>query len=302
MIFLLLFLVVVVIVLLILLLNKRRKYQQELGEISTAISLLIAHQSLSQDQRLQDSMLSKIWDQLFHLQQMNQRTQEKVSHQRDQTQKLITDIAHQLRTPLQNLQTYLEFLEKEEDQEKKEKYLRAIKQSQQKIVFLVDSFVKVSRFENRLIQLKKESIDLKSTLLKALTMVYEKASQKEIHITLDLPDNINYSHDGNWLCEALVNVLDNSIKYSSKQTNIVIAVRQNVLLTQIEIRDFGVGIELEEENLVFQRFYRGNRITTEEGYGIGLYLTREIIQQHGGTLRVKREEPGLTLLINLDNG
>lgn len=302
MIFLLLFLVVVVIFLLILLLNKRRKYQQELGEISTAISLLIAHQSLFQDQRLQDSMLSKIWDQLFHLQQMNQRTQEKVSHQRDQTQKLITDIAHQLRTPLQNLQTYLEFLEKEEDQEKKEKYLRAIKQSQQKIVFLVDSFVKVSRFENRLIQLKKESIDLKSTLLKALTMVYEKASQKEIHITLDLPDNINYSHDGNWLCEALVNVLDNSIKYSSKQTDIVIAVRQNVLLTQIEIRDFGVGIELEEENLVFQRFYRGNRITTEEGYGIGLYLTREIIQQHGGTLRVKREEPGLTLLINLDNG
>ena len=273
MIFLLLFLVVVVIFLLILLLNKRRKYQQELGEISTAISLLIAHQSLFQDQRLQDSMLSKIWDQLFHLQQMNQRTQEKVSHQRDQTQKLITDIAHQLRTPLQNLQTYLEFLEKEEDQEKKEKYLRAIKQSQQKIVFLVDSLVKVSRFENRLIQLKKESIDLKSTLLKALTMVYEKASQKEIHIT-----------------------------YSSKQTDIVIAVRQNVLLTQIEIRDFGVGIELEEENLVFQRFYRGNRITTEEGYGIGLYLTREIIQQHGGTLRVKREEPGLTLLINLDNG
>ena len=74
------------------------------------------------------------------------------------------------------------------------------------------------------------------------------------------------------------------------------------MFLKIRIRDYGIGIEAGEENQIFRRFYRGRRVTSQEGFGIGLYLAREIVSLHGGFLAVKRMEKGVLMEMNLPSG
>ena len=97
----------------------------------------------------------------------------------------------------------------------------------------------------------------------------------------------------------MYNLLDNSVKYSEEYGQILMTVVRNEMFTEIRVRDWGRGIEEGEENLVFGRFYRGKNVSGEKGFGLGLYLTREIVHQHGGFLRLKRQEPGLSVSIYL---
>ena len=106
-------------------------------------------------------------------------------------------------------------------------------------------------------------------------------------------------HDRQWLGEAVYNLLDNSVKYSEEYGQILMTVVRNEMFTEIRVCDWGRGIEEGEENLVFGRFYRGKNVSGEKGFGLGLYLAREIVHQHGGFLRLKRQEPGLSVSIYL---
>ena len=107
------------------------------------------------------------------------------------------------------------------------------------------------------------------------------------------------SHDSKWTEEAIFNLLDNAVKYSPQNGKIKISLQENEMFTTFSIRDYGIGIEPEEKNLIFQRFYRGKRVTDEEGFGIGLYLARKILFLHEGLLTVKRCEPGVEMKLSL---
>lgn len=119
-----------------------------------------------------------------------------------------------------------------------------------------------------------------------------------MEITLDCPENISLPHDRNWISEAAANLLDNSIKYSPENSEIIVRAVKNEMFTQIEVRDFGMGI-VDDENRIFRRFYRGSNVNSQEGFGIGLYITREIVKQHEGFLKVKKEVDGTSISIYL---
>ena len=154
--------------------------------------------------------------------------------------------------------------------------------------------------ENQIIQIHKCDRNLKETVAQAVFQVRKKAEEKNINIIVQGEDaDKKVIHDRNWLCEAICNLLDNSIKYSPVSTDIVVTLISNEMFSEIRIEDSGTGIEKGEENKIFQLYYRGKNISNEEGYGMGLFITREIVQKHDGFMKVKRKDPGLIMSIIL---
>ena len=278
----------------------RRRYEREFAGISDAISQMINHKELDRNLETRDTLPSKTRHQLIRLQEIQLETERKMKRQQDNTQKLITEIAHQLRNPLMNIQNYLKLLDSGElNSDQRSRYLQAIKQSEERLSFLTEGFIKMSRFENELIQLHPNSTEVRETVLQAVFEVSRKAEEKNVEIEVRQEKEIQAEHDTNWLREAIFNVLENSVKYSPENSQIIISLTQNQMFTEISVRDYGIGIDPQEEADIFQRFYRGSRVTNQEGFGIGLYLSREIVLKHGGFIKVKRENPGLTVSVFL---
>lgn len=278
--------------------EKNRK--QELEKISLLLEKILNEKEIGEDYGYEDTISSKIYHQLCRLDQKTKGYHKRIEADRDSIKNLITEIAHQLRTPLANMETYLEFLEDEElEKEEQKMYLQAVRVSEKKVSFLIESFIKMSRLENRIIQIRLENQNLLSTLEHAKGQVEKRAQEKNVTITTHFPENLLYVHDSKWIEEAIFNLLDNGVKYSHNGGKINIEVEENEMTVCIRIRDYGVGIEEGEEEKVFQRFYRGKNAGTRDGFGLGLYIAREIILLHQGTIRIKREKPGLSVLIFL---
>ena len=178
-------------------------------------------------------------------------------------------------------------------------YTTALEESGRKLNFLTESFIKMSRLEQGIIQIRKEETDLLGTVKNVLGQIQSRAEEKQICLEISFPEKAVCSHDANWLGEAVCNILDNAVKYSVPGGRIMLSVLENEMFAKIRVRDFGLGIDPGEENQIFRRFYRGNRVTTQAGFGIGLYLAREIVSRHGGFLLAKRMEPGLQMEISI---
>lgn len=214
----------------------------------------------------------------------------------------LAEISHQIRTPLANMETYLALLDENfTTEEEKSIYLKAIKNSEQKIHFLLEKFMIAARMENRIIQIHKHLLDLKETVAEAIFQVYQKAQQKKIYIEIRGEKDIEklVFHDKNWICESIYNLLDNSIKYSPENSKIMVRMEDNDMFTEICVEDEGIGISSDEENKIFQLYYRGENTYQQEGFGMGLFITREIVKKHDGFMRVKRKNKGLAMSIFL---
>lgn len=145
-------------------------------------------------------------------------------------------------------------------------------------------------------------------LLEAINRIWEKARKKEIEIEMDAEDGLEeilILRDPKWLCESLINVLDNAVKYSPVGSTVTIRAATTVSFLRLEVKDEGIGIPRENYHKVFQRFYRGEAplVQKEEGSGVGLYLARKIIEGHNGTIsldaRRMTKEPGSVFVIQL---
>ena len=281
---------------------QRKERSRELKKISDTVQRMTSGKELPDFSDCEETMDSKIRHQLLRLQEILVSQKHDAQKERKELQKLISEIAHQMRTPLTNLKNYLDFLSEEIEKKGTEpelSYLKAIQSSEEKIYFLTEHFIRISRLEHGLIQIRKEEQDLLKTLRNALGQILDQAEKKEIRFEFELPEKMNVMHDANWLGEAIFNLLDNAVKYSPQNGKIKITLQENEMFTTFSIRDYGIGIEPEEKNLIFQRFYRGKRVTDEEGFGIGLYLAREILFLHEGLLTVKRCEPGVEMKLSL---
>ena len=205
---------------------------------------------------------------------------------------MVSDISHQLKTPVAALDACFtvllsENLSKEEQREFQIRCRNAL----DGLETLLQSLLQISKMEASLIQIEKKKEGLLETIVSAVNRTYQKASEKNIEIAFDYDEaleNYEIMMDKKWLCEAIINVLDNAIKYSPQGTEIMICMQKRTGFARIEIKDQGIGIPKEEYHKIFQRFYRGYlpSVKAESGSGIGLFLTREIIEKHHGTITV----------------
>ncbi len=218
---------------------------------------------------------------------------EQLCEEENSTKSLITDISHQLKTPLASLRmchelTMSEKLTSEEKREFQEQEKREI----DKLELLLNELVKLSRLESHMVQIQLEQQEIQRTISEAVSLVYGKAKGKEIDIQVDMQSNATILHDMKWTAEALANVLDNAIKYSENRTAIQIKVSSLPTNILIEIEDQGMGIPTADLHNIFKRFYRGREASqkVKDGVGVGLYLSRYIIELQGGTIFAKRKQ------------
>ena len=288
--------------------RQKKLRMEELKKAASMTEDILAGRKLFVSSPGDELMLSRIENQLVRIQEMLEGRRKEAEKSRDEIQKLISEVAHQMRTPLANIESYTCLLgnavedvltgEKEMEQISGQ-YISSLEESEKKLHFLVDSFVKMARLEHHVIQIRKNECDLCRTIQNTFGQIQNRAEEKEIQFHIDMPERAVCSHDPNWLGEAIYNILDNAVKYSGQRGIVEVILAQNELYFKLQVRDHGIGIEEGEENLIFRRFYRGRRVTTQEGFGIGLYLAREIIHLHGGFLTAKRADFGLIMEVNL---
>ncbi len=251
---------------------------------------------------IDDSIFSKLQHQTLRLINILKSQNKKMEYEKNEIKSLISDIAHQLKTPLTNMKIYSEFLQDENLlEEDRIEFNKVIMLSLDKLCFLVESMIKMSRLESSIINLHKRPSEINESILSAITQLYKKAQLKNIKIEFSPKENIKLNYDEKWTTEAIFNIIENAIKYSHKDSTIFINVEKYEIFTRIDIKDEGIGISEEEIPKIFRRFYRGSNVLNEEGIGIGLYLSREIVTKQGGYIKVKSYKNGSIFSIFLPN-
>lgn len=220
---------------------------------------------------------------------MQDKTQKAVKDKK-MIEALISDISHQVKTPISNVKMYNSILlENELTDEKRKEFLNLAGISINRLDFLMQSMIKMSRLESDIIQLNIEKLPIYDTIAAALGGIVLKAESKNINILVECEQDILIFHDKKWTAEALFNILDNAIKYTKDNGKIDIIVQKQEFYLSIKIEDNGIGIPENEQALIFKRFYRCKSNQNEEGVGIGLYLARNIISRQDGYIQVKSE-------------
>lgn len=234
-----------------------------------------------------ETMLARICYRLSRLYQIMQENRRKVDEERRELQSLISDISHQVKTPIANLKMINSTLmEQEVPLHKQKEFLSASASQLDKLDFLMQAMIKTSRLETGVISLDKKKQTVYDTLASALGGILLNAEKKQIDVSVNCPEHLAVPHDRKWTSEALFNILDNAVKYTPENGKITVTVECWELYLKISIADTGKGIPEKHQGAIFKRFYREDDIHDIEGIGIGLYLAREIITMQGGYIKL----------------
>ncbi|WP_312046858.1 sensor histidine kinase [Anaerotignum sp.] len=238
----------------------------------------------------EESLLTRIshrLERLYHTMLENRR---KLEVEKSALQTLVADISHQTKTPIANLKMITDtLLGRSVPEEKQKEFLTAAGSQLDKLDFMIQALVKTSRLETGLIVLEKKSSPIYETIVTAVNGVLSALEKKELGLLMTCPEDLCIVHDPRWTAEALFNLLDNAVKYTSVKGNLHIVVQEWEMYVKLDIIDTGKGIPESEQAAIFKRFYRGDTVHEVDGIGIGLYLVREIITMQGGYIKVRSE-------------
>lgn len=235
----------------------------------------------------EESLFYKINHRLVRLYEIMAENRRGIAKERTQLQELISDIAHQVKTPIANLKMVnATLLEEPVPEEKQKEFLQAASGQLDKLDFLMQAMIKTSRLETGVISLEKKEQPIYDTLAAALGGILLSAEKKQIQVRVDCEEDLCVSHDRKWTGEALFNLLDNAVKYTPAGGRICVSAEKREMYLKIDIADTGIGIAEQNQGAIFKRFYREEAVRDVEGIGIGLYLAREIIAMQGGYILV----------------
>lgn len=212
-----------------------------------------------------------------------------VKEDRDKIKTLIADISHQTKTPITNLLLHSELLKESELTADQKDSLDAISNEAEKLRFLIDALVKLSRLENGILVIEPKPDDLGRLVKEIVNTLRLKAEEKGLYLKA-VEGSVAASFDYKWTLEAIGNIVENAIKYTDKG-GIEITLGSTEMFSYLSVKDTGIGIKEEDIAKIFARFGRLSSSKEKEGVGIGLYLAREIISKEGGYIKVK-SKPG----------
>ena len=237
-----------------------------------------------------ETIFARISYRLSRLYGILQENRRKVDEERRELQTLVSDISHQVKTPVANLKMVTDtLLAKPVTEQERRDFLQGIRGQTDKLEFLVQSMGKASRLETGAITLEKKDVPLLDTLAQAMSGIVYGAEQKGISVEVQCPDDLRVSHDSKWTAEALFNLLDNAVKYTPAGGKISVSVEQWEMYVKLDVADTGRGIPESRQAAIFRRFYREEEVHDQPGVGIGLYLAREIVTRQGGYIKVASE-------------
>lgn len=270
----------------------RRQQQRKLSafadDICETLDDLIQGRRPENFHPYEDTLTARVQGKLLQCYDIMQEGQRQSQEDKQIIQALVSDISHQVKTPVANIRMFTGILQEHQlSAEKRAEFLNTLSVQIDKLDFLMQSLIKMSRLETGTFRLHMEKRRLYDTIAQAVSAVWAGAEQKNIRLSVTCDADLFVNHDPKWTSEALGNILDNAVKYTPSGGNITITVRPWQFYTRIDLADTGMGIPQTQYNAIFQRFFRVPEAAGEEGVGLGLYLARGIITMQKGYISVK---------------
>lgn len=231
--------------------------------------------------------LSELQNQIVKITIMLNKQAETMKKDKKELSVALSDISHQIKTPLTSINIMLDIIKEDEiDENLKREYLHQITKQLDSINWLITVILKLSRLESGMVEFAREDIDVKILLEDIKKQMAVALEIKNQNLYLKVQANCHMIGDYNWTKEALTNIVKNCIEHTAENKNIYIEVEENCLYLQIIIKDEGEGISKEDLPNIFKRFYKG-KDSSKESFGIGLALAKTIIEKQNGEIRVQ---------------
>ena len=261
------------------------------NDICETAECLMEGRELKNFSPYEETAFSKVQQKLLQYYEKMKEERQQSIQDKQTIQELVSDISHQVKTPTANIQMLAGILSEHElPREKQTDFLKLMTVQINKLDFLMQSLIKMSRLETGTFVLYPEETRLSNTIAQAMSTILAKAEKKNILLSADCDGKLIVKHDPKWTVEAIGNILDNAVKYTPDGGAITVSVRPWQFYIRIDISDTGIGIDEENYNMIFQRFYRAEEVAAEEGVGLGLYLARGIITRQNGYITIKSKK------------
>lgn len=240
------------------------------------------------ESRFDESRMGALETKLQKFLEMNNRSIDGLREEKAKINTLISDISHQTKTPIANIKLYAELLRESDISEENREYVNVLIEQTERLNFLIQSLIKISRLDNGIITLTPKNQTIVSLLEAAKKTYFLAASEKNIDIDITV-NKVEAVFDEKWTAEAIEIILDNAIKYTPNNGKISINIEEYQMFLRINIKDTGIGIKEDEYSKIFMRFYRSSDVAEKPGVGIGLYLAREIVTKENGYITVSSD-------------
>ena len=267
---------------------KKQQIQQFSDDLCETLDAALSGRQPENFQPYEDSLTAKVQGKLLQYYDIMQEGKMQSQKDKEILQGLVSDISHQVKTPVANMKLYAGILQKPNlTDERRQMFLTTLEEQINKLDFLMQSLIHISRLETGTFVLHPKEGRLHETIAQAMSTVWGKAEQKRIELSVKCDQKITVQHDPKWTAEAIGNILDNAVKYTPEGGQVQVIVRPWQFYTRIDIKDTGMGISKAHYQDVFQRFYRSEEASAQEGVGLGLYLANGIITRQKGYISVK---------------
>ena len=288
---------IICLVYLTIIINNDKRKEKEINEVIKIIEEINNKNYSFKMKDINEEDLSLLKNEIYKTTIMLNEISEISKKDKKELEESLEDISHQLKTPLTSILIMIDTLLDDEDmdQNTREDFLRNMKREVMNINFLVKSILKLSRLDTNTVKFisKKESV--KEIINEAILNVSLLSDLKNVKIETNLSDSFIIC-DYKWQIEALTNILKNSIEHSYENNKVLIESSENNAYVKITIKDFGSGIAKEDINHIFERFYKGKDFDYDS-IGIGLALSKSIIEKQNGKISVESSDDGTTFTI-----
>lgn len=288
---------IICLVYLTIIINNDKRKEKEINEVIKIIEEINNKNYSFKMKDINEEDLSLLKNEIYKTTIMLNEISEISKKDKKELEESLEDISHQLKTPLTSILIMIDTLLDDEDmdQNTREDFLRNMKREVMNINFLVKSILKLSRLDTNTVKFisKKESV--KEIINEAILNVSLLSDLKNVKIETNLSDSFIIC-DYKWQIEALTNILKNSIEHSYENNKVLIESSENNAYVKITIKDFGTGIAKEDINHIFERFYKG-KDSDYDSIGIGLALSKSIIEKQNGKISVESSDDGTTFTI-----
>ena len=282
------FLTITVAILLIIYIRYNYKKEKDIKDIIKCIEQINKKNYEIQIDSISEDELSILKNEIYKTTIMLKEAAENSSKDKLNLKKSLEDISHQLKTPLTSILVMLDNIIEDSNMEEKIRndFIVDIKRNVLNINFLVQSLLKLSKFDANTVHFVKQENDLKTIIEESIKNVSTLCDLRNINIKLNIKENSKIICDDKWQIEALTNIIKNAIEHSKNNSNIIINIENNNVYSMIEVIDFGEGIAKKDIKHIFERFYKCKNTKTDS-IGIGLALAKTIIEEDKGTISVE---------------
>lgn len=268
----------------------RARYRK-LAQISDQIDLVLHNADRLYIEEADEGELSILSSEIAKMTQRIREQNDALRKEKEHLAESLADIAHQLRTPLTSTNLILSLLDNHPGEAERKAFIREAEELLVRMDWLLTSLLKLSRLDAGIIALQKVPVDIGSLVSAAIRPLMIPMDLHDIAFEARVPQDVTIQGDSDWLSEAVQNILKNCMESIGSHGKIEIICEDTPLFTEIIIHDSGSGFQEADLPHLFDRFYRGKQADTA-GYGIGLALSRMIINRQGGTVTARNHPQG----------